>query len=87
MKVHKADLSFVQSFESRWWIGLLHVFIYLRRKHHFSGLKISKKGGSAHEIRELWHKLSVKTPSMGWKNGKAGADRIRRGCLSCYSAG
>jgi hypothetical protein len=28
------------------------------------------------KIRKLWHKLSVKNPSMGWKNGKASADRI-----------
>jgi hypothetical protein len=34
------NLSEEQSGESSWWIGLLSwVFIYVERKHHFSGRK------------------------------------------------
>jgi hypothetical protein len=37
-----ADLSCDQPAESTWWIGLLSwVFIYVERKHHFSGGKMS----------------------------------------------
>ena len=38
------DLSFDQSAESRWWIGLLSwVLIYIGRKHHVSGRKMSAR--------------------------------------------
>jgi hypothetical protein len=39
-----------------------------------------RKEGSALEMRKLWHKISPRNPSMGWRNGKVTADRIWRGC-------